>query len=129
MIEFKNVYKKYATGTEAVNNANFKIEKGSGFETASFFIISLYENRGLVADALFGILVEDVDTGGIDSNLDGVACLSLGTRGNSCDNVLTVGCVFKAFFLIKKGKGKIYLHITVNHKHPFAHHSKGAAYI
>ena len=28
MIEFKNVYKKYATGTEAVNNANFKIEKG-----------------------------------------------------------------------------------------------------
>lgn len=28
MIEFKNVYKKYNTGTEAVNNANFKIEKG-----------------------------------------------------------------------------------------------------
>jgi len=28
MIEFKNVYKKYTTGTEAVNNANFKIEKG-----------------------------------------------------------------------------------------------------
>ena len=28
MIEFKNVYKKYATGTEAVNNANFTIEKG-----------------------------------------------------------------------------------------------------
>ena len=28
MIEFKNVYKKYSTGTEAVNNANFKIEKG-----------------------------------------------------------------------------------------------------
>ncbi|MBQ3145584.1 MAG: cell division ATP-binding protein FtsE [Clostridia bacterium] len=28
MIEFKNVYKKYATGTEAVNNANFRIEKG-----------------------------------------------------------------------------------------------------
>lgn len=28
MIEFKNVSKTYATGTEAVNNANFKIEKG-----------------------------------------------------------------------------------------------------
>lgn len=28
MIEFKNVYKTYTTGTEAVNNANFKIEKG-----------------------------------------------------------------------------------------------------
>ena len=28
MIEFKNVYKKYATGTAAVNNANFRIEKG-----------------------------------------------------------------------------------------------------
>ncbi|MCL2354681.1 MAG: cell division ATP-binding protein FtsE [Oscillospiraceae bacterium] len=28
MIEFKNVSKTYATGTEAVHNANFKIEKG-----------------------------------------------------------------------------------------------------
>ena len=28
MIEFKNVSKVYETGTEAVNNANFKIEKG-----------------------------------------------------------------------------------------------------
>lgn len=28
MIEFKNVCKTYNTGTEAVNNANFKIEKG-----------------------------------------------------------------------------------------------------
>lgn len=28
MIEFKNVSKTYTTGTEAVNNANFKIEKG-----------------------------------------------------------------------------------------------------
>lgn len=28
MIEFKNVSKTYATGTEAVNNASFKIEKG-----------------------------------------------------------------------------------------------------
>lgn len=28
MIEFKNVSKTYNTGTEAVNNANFKIEKG-----------------------------------------------------------------------------------------------------
>ena len=28
MIEFKNVSKKYETGTLAVNNANFKIEKG-----------------------------------------------------------------------------------------------------
>ena len=28
MIEFRNVCKTYATGTEAVNNANFKIEKG-----------------------------------------------------------------------------------------------------
>lgn len=28
MIEFKNVYKTYSTGTEAINNANFKIEKG-----------------------------------------------------------------------------------------------------
>ena len=28
MIEFKNVYKTYSTGTEAVNNANFRIEKG-----------------------------------------------------------------------------------------------------
>lgn len=28
MIEFKNVYKTYTTGTEAVNNANFSIEKG-----------------------------------------------------------------------------------------------------
>lgn len=28
MIEFKNVSKTYATGTEAVNNANFNIEKG-----------------------------------------------------------------------------------------------------
>ena len=28
MIEFRNVNKKYSTGTEAVKNANFKIEKG-----------------------------------------------------------------------------------------------------
>ena len=28
MIEFRNVNKKYGTGTEAVHNANFKIEKG-----------------------------------------------------------------------------------------------------
>lgn len=28
MIEFKNVSKVYATGTEAVNNANFRIDKG-----------------------------------------------------------------------------------------------------
>ena len=28
MIEFKNVYKTYSTGTEAVHNANFHIEKG-----------------------------------------------------------------------------------------------------
>ena len=28
MIEFKNVSKKYSTGTEAVHNANFKISKG-----------------------------------------------------------------------------------------------------
>ena len=28
MIEFKNVCKTYTTGTEAVNNANFRIEKG-----------------------------------------------------------------------------------------------------
>ena len=28
MIEFKNVSKKYSTGTEAVKNANFKINKG-----------------------------------------------------------------------------------------------------
>ena len=28
MIEFKNVSKVYDTGTEAVHNANFKIDKG-----------------------------------------------------------------------------------------------------
>lgn len=28
MIEFRNVSKTYETGTEAVHNANFKIEKG-----------------------------------------------------------------------------------------------------
>ena len=28
MIEFRNVSKKYSTGIEAVNNANFIIEKG-----------------------------------------------------------------------------------------------------
>ena len=28
MIEFRNVSKTYSTGTEAVHNANFKIEKG-----------------------------------------------------------------------------------------------------
>ena len=28
MIEFKNVNKTYSTGTEAVHNANFKINKG-----------------------------------------------------------------------------------------------------
>lgn len=28
MIEFRNVCKTYDTGTEAVHNANFKIEKG-----------------------------------------------------------------------------------------------------
>ena len=28
MIEFKNVSKRYSTGTEAVKNASFKIEKG-----------------------------------------------------------------------------------------------------
>ena len=28
MIEFKNVYKKYESGVEAVNDANFVIEKG-----------------------------------------------------------------------------------------------------
>ena len=44
-----------------------------------------------MADALLGILIEDVDTGGIDRNGDPVACLSLGARGNSCDDVLAVG--------------------------------------
>ena len=28
MIEFRNISKTYDTGTEAVHNANFKIEKG-----------------------------------------------------------------------------------------------------
>ena len=28
MIEFRNVNKTYGTGTEAVHNANFKIDKG-----------------------------------------------------------------------------------------------------
>ena len=28
MIEFRNINKTYGTGTEAVHNANFKIEKG-----------------------------------------------------------------------------------------------------
>ena len=28
MIEFKNVSKEYSTGVKAVNNANFKINKG-----------------------------------------------------------------------------------------------------
>ena len=28
MIEFRNVNKRYDTGTEAVHNANFKIDKG-----------------------------------------------------------------------------------------------------
>ena len=28
MIEFKNVCKKYGTGTQAVKNASFRIEKG-----------------------------------------------------------------------------------------------------
>ena len=28
MIEFRNVNKTYSTGTEAVHNANFKIDKG-----------------------------------------------------------------------------------------------------
>ena len=38
MIEFKNVYKTYSTGTEAVNNANFKIEKGE----FAFFVLLLH---------------------------------------------------------------------------------------
>ena len=29
MIEFRNVNKVYSTGTEAVHNANFSIEKGN----------------------------------------------------------------------------------------------------
>ena len=29
MIEFRNVNKTYSTGTEAVHNANFKINKGT----------------------------------------------------------------------------------------------------
>ena len=47
-----------------------------------------------VADALLGILIKDMDTGGVDCNLNLVACLSARTGGYSCDNVLTVGSVF-----------------------------------
>ncbi len=49
-----------------------------------------------MADALLAILVEDMDTRGIDSNLDVVAGLSGRTRGNSCNNVLIIGSVLHA---------------------------------
>ena len=53
-----------------------------------FFVIWLFKQ--LVADALLGILIEYMDSGCVDCNLDLVAGASGRTRGNSCDNVLTV---------------------------------------
>ena len=42
MIEFRNVCKKYETGTEAVKNANFVIEKG---EFAFLVVLQAQENQ------------------------------------------------------------------------------------
>ena len=40
MIEFRNVNKTYDTGTEAVHNANFKIDKGEFQENQ--LLLNLY---------------------------------------------------------------------------------------
>ena len=50
----------------------------------------------LVADALLGVLIEDVNSRSVDSNGDVVACLSSGAGRNSCDNVLVVGSILHA---------------------------------
>ena len=50
-----------------------------------------------VADATLGILIEDVDTGCIDSNLDLIAAASLRTGRNSCNDILAGGCILHAF--------------------------------
>ena len=43
MIEFRNVNKKYSTGTEAVHNANFTIEKGE-FPLPPWFLVVFVSN-------------------------------------------------------------------------------------
>ena len=46
-----------------------------------------------MANALFGILIKDMDTRSIYSNLDLITGTSGRTRRNSRDNVLTVGSI------------------------------------
>ena len=47
-----------------------------------------------MADALLGILIKDMNSGCINSNLDLIAGTSGRTGRNSCDNVLAVGSIF-----------------------------------
>ena len=78
----------------------------------------------LVADALFVILVKDMYARGIDSNLDLVAALCSGSRGNAGNDVLAVGCILhslKAEVEInlrthKLGNVNVNLHNRVGHR-------------
>ena len=51
MIEFRNVNKTYGTGTEAVHNANFKIEKGE--------FAFLVESSGSEKSTLIKLILND----------------------------------------------------------------------
>ena len=52
MIEFKNVSKTYSTGTEAVHNANFKINKGE----FAFLVGTSGSGKSTLLKQLAGIL-------------------------------------------------------------------------
>ena len=52
MIEFRNVNKTYSTGTEAVKNANFVINKG---DAATSDILSVIEHCKKVIKENYGI--------------------------------------------------------------------------
>ena len=43
-----------------------------------------------MANATLGVLIEDMATRGVESDLDGVACAGLGARGDAGDEVGTV---------------------------------------
>ena len=56
MIEFKNVSKVYDTGTEAVHNANFKIDKGE--------FVFLVGSSGSGKSTLIKLLLKELEPSG-----------------------------------------------------------------
>ena len=79
MIEFRNVSKTYDTGTEAVHNANFKIDKGE----FAFLVGSSGSGKSTLIKL---ILKEEEPTSGniiINGNLDETALIDLSKKVSS----------------------------------------------